>query len=275
MIIKAPAVLLNDQYVSEIGHQLRRRREQSGESVAEVADQLLLSKDQIAGLEHFSLDKFYGQRHFAQALMKYAEFLQNPIDPDQITLHGDLTVGIVPIEPQSTDEEATLPTQSSSANRYWYGLASIAIVGIALLTQYGGKAARPSNEATPSTPSKTMTEAASASEPSTPAMDSQPLATIAPVLNSPSKNDTPIVLETHSSCWIQLNHADGKISQKVYPSNSKLEFARGELSGIIIGNLNAATLSVNNEKITLAKYQKPDSNVARILGQDGSKLLGK
>ena len=275
MIIKAPAVLLNDQYVIEIGHQLRRRREQSGESVGEVADKLLLSKDQIAGLEHFSLDKFYGERHFAQALMKYAEFLQNPIDSDQITLHGDLTVGIVPIETQTTQEEATLPTQSSVANRYWYGLASIGIVGLVLLTQYGGMTAQTSNEATLGAPSTKMTVAASATEPKTATMESQPAATAAPLLNSPSANDTPIVLETHSPCWIQLNHADGKSSQKVYPSNSKLEFARGELSGIIIGNLNAATLSVNNEKITLAKYQKPDSNVARILGQDGTKLFGK
>lgn len=275
MIIKAPAVLLNDQYVIEIGRQLRQRREQSGESVAEVADQLLLSNDQIAGLEHFSLDKFYGERHFAQALMKYAEFLQNPIDPDQITLHGDLTVGIVPIEPQTTQEEATLPTQSSLANRYWYGFASIGIVGLVLLTQYAGMTAQPSKEATPGAPSTTTTAAANASEPKTATMESQPIATAAPLLNGPSANDTPIVLETHSPCWIQLNHADGKSSQKVYPSNSKLEFARGELSGIIIGNLNAATLLVNNDKITLAKYQKPDSNVARILGQDGTKLLGK
>lgn len=274
MIIKAPAVLLNDPYVTEIGHALRDCREQSGASVPETADQLLMSKDQINGLENFNLEKFYGERHFAQALIKYAEFLQQPIDPDQITLQGDLTAGLITCYPAPTPEVAQ-PAQSRWRSHHGYSLAAIAIFGIILWTQFSHPTHERTNTAAPKpTPAVAITQAPEPM-PMVEVIETKPAATVAQAIIHPAKNNTPIVLETQSPCWIQLNYADGKSSQKVYPSNTKLEFARGELSGIIIGNLNAATLLVNNEKIVLAKYQKPDSNVARILGQDGSKLLGQ
>lgn len=170
-------------------------------------------------------------------------------------------------------------------------MATVGIIGIVLLMQWGmlstSATDQPVNAAATTAPvtwtasTATATAMASAAEPSVAAGADKPQQERAsekplpPAADSPSLFDAHVVVETNGTCWIQFNHADGKSSQKVYPPNSKLQFARGELSGIIIGNLNAATLLVNNQNITLAQYQKPGSNVARILGQDGAKLLGK
>jgi len=326
MIIKAPPVILNDQYIKDLGHLLREAREHSGESIPETADKLLLSKDQIAGLENYTLNKFYGERHFVQALIKYAEFLNLPVERDQLTLHGDLTVGAIetdnvksqPATPRSVTSElqetsdafadlsaltrsklhadaahlpldlpTSRPHQPKSNNAFVFGMATTGIIGIVLLMQWGmlstSATDQPVNTAATAAPvtSSASTATASNAEPSASVPEDKPVHERAPektlltAAESPSISDAHVVVETNGTCWIQFNLANGKSSQKVYPPNSKLEFARGELSGIIIGNLNAATLLVNNQNITLAQYQKPDSNVARILGQDGAKLLGK
>ncbi len=330
MIIKAPPVILNDQYIKDLGHLLRKAREHSGESIPEMADKLLFSKDQIAGLENYTLNKFYGERHFVQALIKYAEFLHQPVERDQLTLHGGLTVGAIDTDNVKSQPAPTLsvtsevqeasdafadlsaltrsklhadaaglpldlppssPYQAKSNNAFLYGMATVGIIGIVLLMQWGmlstSATDQPVNAAATTAPvtwtasTATATAMASAAEPSVAAGADKPQQERAsgkplpPSIESPSLNNAHVVVETNGTCWIQFNHADGKSSQKVYPPNSKLQFARGELSGIIIGNLNAATLLVNNQNITLAQYQKPGSNVARILGQDGAKLLGK
>ena len=328
MIIKAPPVILNDQYIKDLGHLLRKAREHSGESIPEMADKLLFSKDQIAGLENYTLNKFYGERHFVQALIKYADFLHQPVERDQLTLHGGLTVGAIDTDNVKSQPAPTLsvtsevqeasdafadlsaltrsklhadaaglpldlppssPYQAKSNNAFLYGMATVGIIGIVLLMQWGmlstSATDQPVNAAATTAPvtwtASTATAIASNAEPSAPVPEDKPVHERAPektllmAAESPSISDAHVVVETNGTCWIQFNHADGKSSQKVYPPNSKLQFARGELSGIIIGNLNAATLLVNNQNITLAQYQKPGSNVARILGQDGAKLLGK
>ena len=333
MIIKAPPVILNDQYIKDLGHLLRKAREHSGESIPEMADKLLFSKDQIAGLENYTLNKFYGERHFVQALIKYAEFLHQPVERDQLTLHGGLTVGAIDTDNVKSQPAPTLsvtsevqeasdafadlsaltrsklhadaaglpldlppssPYQAKSNNAFLYGMATVGIIGIVLLMQWGMLSTsvtdQPVTAAATAAPfvstastaiANTATTMASAAEPSVAAGADKPQQERAsekplpPAADSPSLFDAHVVVETNGTCWIQFNHADGKSSQKVYPPNSKLQFARGELSGIIIGNLNAATLLVNNQNITLAQYQKPGSNVASILGQDGAKLLGK
>lgn len=90
----------------------------------------------------------------------------------------------------------------------------------------------------------------------------------------PSRADL-IVLETTKDCWIQLNYADGKSSQRLHPTGARLEFAPGELAGMIIGDVSAARLVVNQTAITLSNYQKPSTNIARLIGQDAVALLGK
>ena len=326
MIIKAPPVILNDQYIKDLGQLLREARERSGESIPEMADKLLFSKDQIVGLENNTLNKFYGERHFVQALIKYAEFLNLPVERDQLTLHGDLTVGAIETDNVKTQPAPTIsvtsevqetsdafadlsaltrsklhadaaglpldlptssPHQAKSNNAFVFGMATTGIIGIVLLMQWGmlstSATDQPVNTAATAAPvtSTASTATASNAEPSASVPEDKPVHERAPektlltAAESPSISDAHVVVETNGTCWIQFNLANGKSSQKVYPPNSKLEFARGELSGIIIGNLNAATLLVNNQNITLAQYQKPDSNVARILGQDGAKLLGK
>lgn len=177
MIIKASPVTLNDRYIKDLGHLLRESRERRGESIPEMGDKLLLSKDQIAGLENYTLSKFYGERHFAQALIKYAEFLNQPIERDELTLHGDLTVGAIetdnvksqPATPRSVTSEVQetsdasfadlsaltrsklhadaaglpldLPTssphQAKSNNAFVFGMATTGIIGIVLLMQWG------------------------------------------------------------------------------------------------------------------------------------------
>ena len=66
---------INVNYAQALGDKFRAHRENLNLSPQEVADQLLLSKQQILGLESGDPGKFYGNKLFAQAADKYAAFI--------------------------------------------------------------------------------------------------------------------------------------------------------------------------------------------------------
>lgn len=97
MLIKPPPVELNIEYIRSLGHVLRKIRTRSCVSIVSLEDKLLLSKEQIEGIENFVLDRFYGNRHFAQAFVKYANHLKIPVDRNKLTVSGQLIVGVLEI----------------------------------------------------------------------------------------------------------------------------------------------------------------------------------
>lgn len=276
MYINPPPIEINADYAQTIGRALRERRDAIEESVETIADKLLMSRDQIRGLENYSLKKFYGERHFAQALIKYAAFINIPIQPDELMRNGALAAGEVINE---TNPEPSPPAEEKPKTRLFqspairaisavlFASATLSMVGLIIYTQLDSilksdpyEHVQTSHNNAVSTAETTVAEA-HAPDPKD-------------ISSQTTEPDPYVLVETTHQTWIQLNFSNGQVTQKTYPANTKLSFERGELRGLIIGNLNTANLRLNGEKIALASYQKPDSNVARILGKDGQKLLG-
>lgn len=69
----------NNEFES-YGKRLKDRRLETQRSIDEVADAILLSKNQINGLENGETWSFYGEKHFICAMKKYATLFEMDID---------------------------------------------------------------------------------------------------------------------------------------------------------------------------------------------------
>ena len=303
-------ILLREDVVQKLGEALKAAREGAHESIDTIADRLLISKRQVVALETGQVKAFYSPRFFVQLIRKYCAHLK--IDcPDNLIAEGTLLAGEItaPIAaaqmapapaptvatptPPATEIQAdaapeasaTKPKKSTNASSMRLGamIGLIALAGGAWMMRQGtepnkdvispaASTATPAaeNHTSPAADPAKLTEQPAATKESS----TQPQPTPAPKAQQDAAK-LAIQLETNRVCWIQLNYTDGRKVQKIYPAKTQLEFKQGELTGIIVGDLNAASLVIDGKAIALSQYQKPDSNVARLLGKDAELTLGK
>lgn len=300
MIVCAPKIVLDETALRVLGAQLKQAREAQNTSVADMADKLLMSKNQILGIEQGEmLHFFYSPRHFLQMVRKYCDLLDIPF-PDTLIIDGTPLAGDVSVPPpiqeitppvvlrepapaaslsSATPTEKKHVTQQATGKRplFWGAtLVTLLLLTIWLGSPWGKEPSPRNQEVAKHEP----TEQSKAVDASSDKPEKTESVIAEPTLPAPiqpaqaSATSAPFaILATHAPCWVQLNYTDGKKHQEVYPPNTTLAFKKGELAGIIIGDLNAASLSVSGNKVDLRKYQKPDSNVARILNKDAESLL--
>lgn len=312
MYINPPKVELNADYATQIGHSLQQARSLSGQPPDEMGGKLLMSKHQIVGLENYDLSKFYSGRHFAQALMKYAEAMQLPIDQEQLFLKGALLAGnceeLPGKKPDASDQSATENSAEPDVVNIrevteekrmrparvsvWivgattFAATIMALVGLTLLSQTSLLTHAKPYEFLNTALSYVVGEKTDQNEQdimpqSEPSITPHAEQSITAELESPQKDtvasaDTSpyVKIETNQNCWIQLHFTNGNVTQNVYPANTKLGFERGELKGLVIGNIHGAKLLLGGKQIALAEYQKPGTNVARVFEKAGTPLLG-
>lgn len=289
MFTKERLARLNYEYASELGKHLCQRRNVSQEGLDSLADKLLLSKKQIIDLENCDLSKFYGEHIFAQSLCKYAAALNVPADRDRLLIQSMLdspaqdnaSVSINQnkaaalaesgigdsAEPFNFLEQSAL-VQKTKVHRYALYIAGTLLTIAALI-------AVEQIFWLPSSVSGESLENVKVSESPAAVVESAKSVEYIPVSVATETGMYPFVsLETKDQCWIQLNYSDGRVTQKIYPADTSLSFDRGELSGLVIGDMFAANLEIDGKKIDLATYKKPDSKVARLFGGQVVKLLG-
>ncbi|NDU93120.1 MAG: DUF4115 domain-containing protein [Ferrovum sp.] len=112
----------------------------------------------------------------------------------------------------------------------------------------------------------------SVASPATPSQTDNALPPIVkPVASSsgPAKTGAlELQLNFTAATWVSVYRRDGGHEQKVYGPEETLKLDVGPLAELIIGNAPAARLSVGNNEVNLKRFTNPDSNVARIMGQN-------
>ena len=270
------SLTLNIEQAENIGRLLQDSREKQQLPIQEVADKLLLSKQQIIGLEAAEIKNFYGVRLYAQAADKYAAYL------GLSTVPSELLFEVTQSETLDTINPANLPTLSVNADDRPSAeiakpkrLLKILFVGLGLLGLIAGIisvliATRVDTpiKTEPLSPQPRVT-AQAAPEPdktSTP---------VAPVLEPTTDNDIAsgkIRINFSGTSWVQVVDANGTKQEKMYHQNDKLDLEPTKLQALIIGNANAVTLSNNEGEISLKAYVGSGSKVARIIGPEVRKL---
>lgn len=314
MAISSKPLPLDEEYARQVGSILRELRESSGDPIESIGNAMLLTASQIEGLERYELKCFYGTRIFAKMLQKYAKRLNYSLDMDRLTLSRGLLVGEYDVMPNVNGSQDMLgraisrvfcertPRFSGKRIRLkdawgyafpWHPLrwaksrlrkssamrfmlyVSVALIGVSSSMQWDELKCLLSQCVSVSRSIDAPTETTMNEMEAGKAHDGVGKSEISAAAIDKPIGLGKIVLETTAACWIQLNFADGKTRQSVYPAGTRLEFSYGELSGMIIGNVPAARLMVNRNVISLAGYQKPDTNVARLLGSDAVHVFGK
>ena len=260
------SLTLNIEQAQNIGRLLQESREKLQLPIQEVADKLLLSKQQILGLEAGEIKNFYGARLYAQAADKYAAYLSLSMVPSELLFEAtqkaatdtinpeDAQTSSVNVEDRSSDEKAK-PVRSS--NKIWVGLGLLGLIAGTISVLIATRV---------DTPTKT--------EPLAAPPNNLPL-TAVPAPEATTNSDiAPGTVQLHFSgtSWVQVVDANGTKHEKMYHQNDKLDLDPAKLQALIIGNASAVTLSNNEGEISLKAYIGSGSKVARIIGTKIRKL---
>lgn len=275
---------VNINYATIAGQKLAKARAAKGLSIKEVADQLLLSSNQVVSMEDGDHQWFYGPRQFCIAVKKYADYVACDIDTDQLVDCSLLVGDIVDEQGQSSlipaNRLAKLGALLSDAHEitvlnikkisipvvrykgFLYKVFAITFCLTVAVFSYGVYTLPRASDSTPAAPVAVDKAVFDRSAESGVAAD-------------PFEISTPYLeLNTRQACWLQIEYADGKVVQQMTSPNSTLTFTRGALHGLVIGNASAASLFVDGESLSLEQFVKPNSTVARIQGKEGALLMG-
>ena len=282
----------------QLGMRLRCARESQACNPEYMADKLLLSKQQVLGLEAGEHTCFYGTKLYAQAADKYAALLQldflpseqlftaptdevAPVKPQQsITA---TTTAEIPIAPETPRENITDNTVSNPAPRWMLRLSIGAVVLVAVtivgLTIFEQQSASPqlASLTQPLQNKASESQSAPAPEPAapptvTPAVPAEPekpplAATPSPPLAKEDALPTGSIRITFSGAsWVQTVNSNGQKQERTYRDGESLVLEPAQLQALIIGNAGVVSVSSNTGEIRLSSYVSAGSQVARLIG---------
>lgn len=102
---------LNTAQSRKLGAMFRSVREAQGLSAQDAADRLLLSKQQILGLEDAELKYFYGAKLYAQAADKYASLLALDVRPSELFFNEAGMASLPTANANKSSDEADIAAQ--------------------------------------------------------------------------------------------------------------------------------------------------------------------
>jgi cytoskeletal protein RodZ len=122
--LEATRTTLNRAACAEIGRVLAETRVDRKLSAQDVARRLMLSPAQVAALETVQPDAFYGADFYANALRKYAAFLDVPVDSARVLIGPAADEAPLPFK---RGQAATPDTSQNAAPIGRLGRAAIAV----------------------------------------------------------------------------------------------------------------------------------------------------
>ncbi len=281
----------------QISGQLEAARQARGLSKKEVAYQLMLSADQVNCLENRSLKSFYSSQYYVLAAKKYAAFLGVTIAQPQVPEVAPLVIPVVSSEKSSPLKSSILVGRRSLL--WAFAALVIILVGLVFVVREGAhdRDTLPVTSALPVAPVETVVAPVvpaapvvpvdTAAAPVVPASPAAPMGTASLAKSSQTDNvphpATPstappsesaktgtVVLQLNftAATWVSTYRRDGAHEQKVYGPEDTLKLDLEPLTELIIGNAPATRLSIGKNKISLKRFTSPDSNVARVVGQN-------
>lgn len=280
-------------------------------SQQDIADELLLSKLQVIGLETGDQKSFYSAKMFGQAADKYAHRLSFEDKPSESLFQSDAdsiqtetpietvveVVAPAPEGNQTETDSTTLLQSTTTTGRPKLRIAFVAVGVMSLIAVlYNATVSDPVtaaiNTAPPAKPiepvaksNQTPTTENSAATPTPTTLAQNTPEKTEPVKTEPSKvvttekpattdNIAPgtIQLKFNASSWVQAVDKNGSKQDKVYRSGETLNLEPNKLQALIIGNASAVTVNDSKAQISLKPYMASGSQVARIVGPDIRKL---
>lgn len=295
---------INLEQSRKLGAMFRSVREAQGFSAQDAADRLLLSKQQILGLEDAELKYFYGAKLYAQAADKYAAFLALDIRPSELFFNEEEMASLptanankssdetdIAAQIQHVTTEDSLPPAAIKINklpeyprhsRLFKGtiaitiVAAILILGKTLMAQY--EAASPAVTTVRQEPpvSEAITPPTNAlpanATPTTTLPTLEPEKGLSPTLSAPiteKVDDLPpgsIRLAFNGDSWVQAVDTNGHKQEHTYKAGESLMLEPARLQALVIGNARVVTVSSTQGTISLSAYVSPGSDVARVIG---------
>ena len=263
---------INQEIAGLLGSQLNAARNDLKLSITEVADKLLLSKQQVEGLETADLKSFYGSRLFAQAADKYAALLGLDETPSMILF--DRQTAQTEISPESMIKEVSAiagcaPTNliQNPSSRKPLITAIVALCTIAIGGLFLYEPTR-TIQVVPVQPSSTPQDPAKADlQPSISTPATQIISENA--VKADQAKATPqgqITLSLNNSSWIQTVELNGTRREKIYHAGDTLDLDPAKLQALIIGNVKAVQVKGPNGDISMSAFATPGSQVARLIG---------
>lgn len=292
-------ITIDPDKARELGGLFLAGREAQKLKAQEVADKLLLSKQQVLGLEAGEQNYFYGVKLYIQAADKYADFLKLGKHPSELLLatsaddavyESPASLSAETTKPAAVPIEATKPGRSGiRAMPTRLVISSLLAAGI-LIAVFLNQSSQITAE-TPVAQTKVAAEPAPASIPTpAPAEPEKPTAaaTIAPpqpeqqtAASQPTTekcNDIAtgnIRLTFSGSSWVQIVDSTGKKQEHTYRDGDSLTSAPATLQALVIGNARAVSVTSANGEISLNPYISSGSQVARIIGPQVRQLVDK
>lgn len=309
LVKKRPA--LNLEKARALGLRFCAERHSRQQSQQDIADELLLSKLQVIGLETGDQKSFYSARMFGQAADKYASYLSFEGKPSETLFQSDASsphidtpletvvevVAPAPKAPQPETANITPPRPKSTGSRARLRIAFVVLGAMGLIAliynaTVSDQVTAAINIPPPAKPIEPVAQKspAPATENSAAAPTPTPLAQNTPEQTEPIKTETAkavaaekpphtnkiasgsIQLKFNDSSWVQAVDKNGSKQDKVYRSGETLNLEPAKLQALIIGNASAVTVSDSKAQISLKPYIASGSKVARIIGPDIRKL---
>jgi cytoskeletal protein RodZ len=283
---KRPEININ--YAQALGENFRAHRENLKLSLQEVADKLLLSKNQILGLETGDPEKFYGNKLFAQAADKYAAFINLDSKPsiELLEIVSETEPPIICNELLNSEPEPKngptshqkLRTSKHFSIKQLISFGALFIAGIGILsTQFLTNKSQNEQEVASN---KDSGAPVSADPPPTPIETTSTAEKMATETSpAPAQKDNEadvktgfIRIEFNGNSWVQIVQTNGTKQEKMYHRGDVLDLEPGKLQALIIGNVSVVETHNREAAINLKPYVASDSQVARIIGPDIRKL---
>lgn len=300
---------INLDMAAEIGRAFRAGRQDKKLSAQDVADKLLLSRNQVLGLEIGDVTYFYGVKLYAQSADKYAQFLGLNDRPSQRLFNAnaeDIQIIAPPSGPNPTESEIAQPDatpgdtdahrevavaspQKSTRHLPRWAMAAVATVlaGIGIqsmmdtpknnanarVNQAAKLQEKPAAAAT-ITPDPVATAPVEPEKP-TIAPPAAATTTTPAQLTAEKTNNIPegsIRLQFAGSSWVQIVDINGNRQEKTYKDGDLLTLEPGNLQALVIGNAKAVSMVSSQGDVSLNPYVASGSQVARLIGPQIRKL---
>lgn len=241
------------------GERLKRAREASGASLAEISARTRLPLHVLQCLESGEWDRL-GPPVFVRGQARgYARVLGICIDDE--TLPSPFTTTQIPTLVSHAHVPRYRYMAENLARRAVYAVLTVALVVPVWL------ATRSHTEGAP--PVESLDVGPSQAQAADPVARTPMVASLAPIA-TPAQSLAPLRLEIGGDSWVQLFGADGGVVEKgMLHAGESRDIQPNEISRLVLGNASEVRVTLHGEPVDLTPYTR--ANVARFtLSSDGS-----
>lgn len=241
------------------GERLKRAREASGSSLAEISARTRLPLHVLTSLESGDWDRL-GPPVFVRGQARgYARALGICIDDE--TLPSPFTTTQIPTLVSHAHVPRYRYVAENLARRAVYAVLTVALVVPVWL------ATRSHTDGVP--PVESLDVSPSQAQATDPAARTPMVASLAPIAQ-PTQAIAPLRVEVSGDSWVQLFGTDGTVVEKgLLHAGESRDVEPNQIARLVLGNASAVQVTLHGQPVDLTPYIR--ANVARFtLSSDGS-----